>query len=448
MKKMRNLISDRHPLRLIFHKLKAVLAALIYRFPANQMIVVGITGTNGKTTTTNLVTNILHNAGYKVGMTSTINFRIGDKTWVNDSKQSTASPFKLQKLLREMVTAGCKYAVVEVTSHAVTQSRIWGINFDVAVITNVTADHIEYHGNFNNYLEAKGGLFKAVSKGRRKFGISKVAILNKDDAYYEYFDRFVFDRKIVYGLKGATVYPTELVKGPEGSKFILNVPNNKVPVEIALPGEYNVSNALAAASVCMALEIPLEKVRDGLKASTAIAGRFEHVEVGQKYSVIVDYAHTPDALESLFSLYKKLTQGRLFVVFGATGGGRDKGKRMEMGQIADKYADFIIVTDDDPYEEDEWEILDGVCEGIARKEGAGLWKIPDRREALRLALTMAREGDVVIAAGKGAEEVMMVRGERVVWNDKKVIEELLKRNVVVEIGEDEWVERPNVCMQS
>lgn len=445
---LKKIIPDNHPIRLLYHKLKAVLAAVVYGFPASKMIVIGVTGTNGKTTTVNLIANVLMKAGQTVGMASTINFQVAEKRWVNDSKQSTASPFKLQKLLKEMVKAGCKYAVLEVTSHAITQSRVFGINFDVGVFTNVTADHIEYHGTFDDYLAAKGGLFKKVSKGKRKFGVPKILILNQDDPNYAYFDQFTVDRKITYGLKSATVYAEKIEKNPEGSSFILHVPNNAIPVEIGLPGDYNVYNSLATAATAMALEVPLDTIRDALKAVTVIPGRFEHVNMGQGYAVIVDYAHTADALDSLLSLYRRLTPGRLFAVFGATGGGRDKSKRPEMGAIAHKYADVILLTDDDPYSEDEWEIIDQISKEIPREEGKGLWKIPDRKEAIRLALTMAREGDCVVISGKGAEEVMMVRGKKIAWNDRKVVEELLSREIQVEIGENEWVKRPNVCMES
>lgn len=445
---LRKLLPDRSPLRLMYHKIVGFCAAVYYGFPGNRMIVIGVTGTNGKTTTVNLITNILNTAGYKVGMTSTINFQIGDKRWVNDTKQSTLGPFQLQKMLRQMVKLGTRYAVIEVTSHAIDQSRIFGVNFDVAVITNVTPDHVEYHGGFNNYLNTKTELFKKVSKGKRKFGVQKVFVLNSDDQYYNLFNQHVADLKISYGIKNATVYAENIQAKPEGSHFILHVPNNALPVEIGLPGDFNVYNSLAAAAVCIALQVPLEMVKKGLEESSTVSGRFEHVNLGQKYSVIVDYAHAPEALENLLQLYRKLTPGKLFAVFGATGGGRDKSKRPKMGEIANEYADYVILTDDDPYTEDEWEILDQLASGVPRQEGHGFWKIPDRREAIRLALTLAKEGDCVVVSGKGAEEVQMVRGKKIKWNDKKVISELLTRSVEVELGDDEWVKRPNVCMKS
>lgn len=429
----RKIFPDRHPIRLFYHKLKAIVAALVYLFPADKLIVIGVTGTNGKTTTVNMIVNVLNASGAKVGMTSTAIFQIGSERWVNTSKQTTMSPFVLQKMLKRMVKEGCKYAVLEVSSHAMIQSRVLGVNIDVGVITNVTEDHIEYHGSFNNYLNAKGSLFKKISRGKRKVGVPKILILNSDDKYYSYFNQFVADRKITYGFKAATCYAAEIKKKPEGSHFTLHVPNNAIEIELHMPGEFNVYNALAASAVGMALNISIETIKKAFSESKAVPGRFEHVDLGQKYSVIVDYAHAADSLENLLSMYRDLTPGRLFSVFGATGGGRDKKKRPIMGEMADKYADYIILTDDDPYIEDEWQIIEQVAEGVKRKEGEKFWKIPDRREAIRLALTMASEGDTVVVSGKGCEEVMMVRGKRIEWNDRKVIKELLEREFEVAI---------------
>jgi UDP-N-acetylmuramoyl-L-alanyl-D-glutamate--2,6-diaminopimelate ligase len=445
-KLLKKIIPDRHPLRLLYHRILAMIAALINGFPASKMIVIGVTGTNGKTTTINLLTNILNEAGYKVGMASTINFQVANEKWTNDLKQTTLGPFELQRLLKRMVKAECKYAVIEVTSHAMIQSRVYGINFDVAMITNVTSDHVEYHGSFNNYLNAKAKLFKKVSKGKRKFGVKKVFVMNADDEYFKYFDRYVADRKITYGLKAATVYAENIVKNPEGSHFVLHVPNNSLPVEIKMPGEFNVYNTLAAASAALVLQVPLETIKAALESSSSVAGRFEHVDCDQKYAVIVDYAHTPDALENLFALYRRLTKGKLYGVFGATGGGRDKGKRPEMGKIVSKYADCVIVTNDDPYTEDEISIIDQISKGIDREQGDNFWQIPDRREAIRLALTLAKEGDCVVIAGKGAEEVIMLRGKRLPWNDKKVVTQLLTREIEVAIGHDGWEKRDNVYL--
>ncbi|MBD3331157.1 UDP-N-acetylmuramoyl-L-alanyl-D-glutamate--2,6-diaminopimelate ligase [Candidatus Peregrinibacteria bacterium] len=434
LSKIKKLIPDTHPIRLIYHRILGMIAAIIYRYPAGKLTVIGVTGTNGKTTCVNLITNILRETGEKVGMTSTINFQVGDKRWVNDTKQTTLSPFQLQKLLRQMVDGGCKYAVLEVSSHAVTQSRVYGVNFDLAMFTNVTPEHIEYHGSFDSYLDAKMRLFKWVANGKRKSDVKKTLVLNRDDEYFDHFDKYSADQKITYGMDSkAIVYASDIKSTPSGNEFNLHVPNNTLPLKIKLPGKYNVYNAIAAASCALGLLIPLDTIKSALENSAIVSGRFEHVDLGQKFDVIVDYAHTPDALDNLFSLYKELTKNRLFVVFGATGGGRDKSKRPEMGQIANKYADYIILTNDDPYEEDQIQIINQIAEGVKKREGEDFWKIPDRREAIRLALTKAKEGDTVVVAGKGAEEVIMLGKERLKWNDKNVITELIKREISVNI---------------
>jgi UDP-N-acetylmuramoyl-L-alanyl-D-glutamate--2,6-diaminopimelate ligase len=429
---LRKIISDTNPLRLLYHKLVAVVAAMYYRFPGRKMTVIGITGTNGKTTTVNLTAKILETAGYKVGLSSTINFQVGDKKWTNITKQTTQSPFVLQKLLREMVSAGCKFAVVEVSSHAMTQSRVWGINIDCAAYTNVTEDHIEYHGSFANYLNAKGALFKKVSKSSRKPNVPKTMILNQEDPHYSYFDQFIADRKLTYGLKEGTLSTLDLKLKPDGTQFTLRVPNGAVPIDFDLPGDFNVQNALCAASICMAYGISVDDIKRGLEAARTVPGRYDHVDAGQDFSIVVDYAHATDSLEKLLSMYQDLTpNGKVYAVFGATGGGRDKAKRPKMGAVADKYADYIIVTDDDPYSDDELQIIDEVSAGINRKEGDRFWKIVDRREAIRLALMLAKKGDSLVVAGKGAEEVMKVRGQTIPWNDKNVIVELLRRQISV-----------------
>jgi len=429
---LRNLMSDTNPLRLLYHKLVSVIAAVYYRFPADKMTVIGVTGTNGKTTTVNLIAHVLETAGNKVGMTSTINFQVGTRKWTNTTKQTTLGRFALQRLLREMVDEGCKFAVLEVSSHAMTQSRVWGINIDCAVFTNVARDHIEYHGSFANYLYAKGSLFQKVSKSRRKAGVQKVLVLNEEDENFAYFDQFIADRKITYGLKQGTVATLDLKLKPDGSQFTMKVPNDAVPIDFDLPGKFNVQNALCAAAVCMSYGVSMENIKRGIDSARTVPGRCDHVDAGQDFTVVVDYAHMEDSLEKLLSMYRDLTtDGRLFAVFGATGGGRDKVKRPGMGAIAHKYADYIFVTDDDPYSDDELEIIDMVGQGIPRKEGDRYWKIVDRREAIRLALMMARKGDSVVVAGKGAEEVMKVRGKTIEWNDKKVIVDLLRRPMSV-----------------
>ncbi len=427
IKYLKGRISDTNPLRLFYHKIKAVAAALWYRFPSRYLHVVGVTGTKGKTTTTNLIAGVLSEAGYKVGMTSTINFQVGNSRWNNVSKMTTLSPFFLQKMLRRMVSEGCTHAVVEVSSHSIIQNRVWGINFDCAVFTNIGEDHLDYHGGMDNYLRAKGLLFERLNRSQRKPRIPKVAILNRDDPNFSFFDQYTVDRKYVYGMSGGDVYAGDVIFNPGGSKFTLKVPNNSVEINLKLPGDFNVYNSLAAAAVALANNINIKVLKESLEKASSIPGRYEAIDCGQNYNIIVDYAHTHESLKALLSMYKSLTKGKLYAVFGATGGGRDKGKRSKMGAAADKYADYIVLTDDDPYEEDEWKIIEDISKGIKREEGDRFWKIPSRAEALEFALNNAKEGDTVVIAGKGAEEVQMIGGKAIPWDDRKVVREMLGR---------------------
>lgn len=433
LKYFKNRISPTNPFRLFYHKILAVSAAVYYRFPSRYLHVIGVTGTKGKTTTTNLITAILTEAGYKVGMTSTINFQVGTLRWTNSTKITTLGPFFLQRMLRQMVDQGCTHAVLEVSSHSLLQNRVWGVNFDTAVFTNIGEDHLDYHGGYDNYLRAKGMLFAKLNRSTRKARIQKVSVLNQDDSNFAYFDQFLADQKYSYGMKGGTVYATDIQLLPAGSRFFLHVPNNKIQVEFKLPGDFNIYNALAAAAVALSNNINVQVIKSALEKASSIPGRFESIECGQKYNIIVDYAHTHESLANLLELYKNLTKGKLYVVFGSTGGGRDKAKRPKMGAAADRNADYIIVTDDDPYDEDEWQIIENISVGIKREEGDRFWKIPSRGEAIRLVLTLAQEGDTVIIAGKGAEEVQVLADGPIPWDDRAVVRELLSRAMQIEI---------------
>lgn len=386
---------------------------------------IAVTGTKGKSTVVHLLANILQEAGHRVGVTSSIHFQIGDRVWPNDTKQTTQGRFTLQRLLREMVRARCEFAILEVTSHALIQSRLWGVNVDAAVLTNVSGDHLEYHGGFENYLHAKGLLFANLGRAERKFGIQKTAVLPTHEPNVAYFEAFPVDRKISYGLSKGIVHAGEVALHADGSKFTIKVPNDEISVDFKLPGDFNITNALAAAAAAIAFGVKLTAVKKGLESEAQIPGRLEAIRAGQPFTVIVDYAHTVDSLEKLLSLFRPLTKGKLFLVFGATGGGRDKSKRPEMGKIAARFADEIIITDDDPYTENRMQIIEQVAEGCGRHEGEGLWKVRDRRQAIRLALSAAKEEDTVLIAGKGCEPVQIIDGKRIEWDDRKVVREIL-----------------------
>jgi UDP-N-acetylmuramoyl-L-alanyl-D-glutamate--2,6-diaminopimelate ligase len=386
-----------------------------------------------------MVASILESAGRKVGMTTTVSFKIGDQIVENNLKMTTVSPFLLQKLLKQMVTAGCEDVVLEVTSIALEQHRLWGIPFHAVVFTNLTHDHLDYHGNMTAYRQAKEKLFE---------NRPALSVVNADDPAAETFLNYPANRTATYGIKNpATVTAKKLYAKPGGTDFVLLVGQRQATINLPLPGAFNVSNALAAASVGLGLGYSLERVIDGLHNVTAVPGRMEVIDAGQGFTVIVDYAHTPDALQKVYETIKPTVRGKLISVLGATGR-RDKTKRPILGALAGRYADFVLITNEDPYDEDPLAIIDAVVEGVPRGrpkrgrmkvnkesevslkyrdtgEDLWWWRIPDRREAIAKALSMARPQDVVLVTGKGAEKVMAVGDKLVPWSDRQVLEELL-----------------------
>jgi len=423
-----------------YHKCLAVLAAIIYRFPSEKLIVIGVTGTNGKSTTCNLITRILEEAGYKVGMTTTVNFRIAGKEWINETKMTMLGRLQLQKMLRKMVNLGCRYAVIETSSQGIDQYRHLGINYDVAVFTNLRPEHIEAHGGFENYKRAKGKLFERLKvKGKRSKiidgrEIKKVSALNLDDMHVNYFWRFPADIKYGYGVslesrienqENKLIIAKDIELKSDGASFMIG----KVKINQKLPGLFNVYNSLAAISVALSQGINLEVIKRALEKFSGAPGRLEKIEVSsrQNFAVYVDYAHDPAALEAVYRTVKPYVKGKLIAVLGSAGGGRDKGKRPVMGKLADEFADLIILTNEDPYDENPGEIIDEIKKGIKNKvEGINLWRIIDRREAIRKAIVLARGGDIVMITGKGAEQCILgSKGKRIPWDERRVVREEL-----------------------
>ncbi len=433
-----------------WHLVNAVLASYWYGQPSKKLRLIGVTGTNGKTTTAHLITAVLESASRKVGMTTTVDFKIDGQLVENNLKMTTVNPWLLQKLLKQMVSAGCDDAVIEVTSIALDQHRLWGLKWHTVVFTNLTHDHLDYHGNMTAYRQAKEELFA---------GRPALSVVNVDDPAGIEFEKYSANQTVTYGVKNsASVMAKKLYQRPGGTDFVLLVGGRQASINLPLPGEFNVYNALAAASVGLGLGIPLETVIMGLRSVQPVPGRMEVVDMGQGFTVIVDYAHTPDALQKVYETVKPTVRGKLIVVFGATGR-RDKAKRPIMGALAGRFADYAILTSDDSYDEDPHTIIDEVAAGVPRgrpKKGrykvkhAGeeegdltikyketgedlwWWRIPDRREAIAKALSMARPQDAVLVLGKGAEKVMVVgdphssKGYKFIpWSDRQVLEELL-----------------------
>lgn len=430
---LNSLLPQKHPLRLFYHKLVAMAAAIFYGFPANGMTVVAVTGTKGKSTTSNIIHKIFTEAGKKTGLLTTVNFKIGEEEIPNVSEQTTLSPFPLQRMLRRIANAGCEVVIVEVTSHAIMQSRIWGINIDTAVFTNLAHEHLDYHGDMETYRNAKGKMFKDLNVSARKGGVPKISIVNSDDPQHEYFEQFAADQQFRYGIQTGAYNARNLEQRSDGTTFTLKIPNGEATVNFKIPGKMNVYNALAAATVGIAFHINLETIKNALESMQPVPGRIELIQAGQPFTVVVDFAHTADSLEQVLSMFKEITKGRLITVFGCTGD-RDRTKRPIMGGIADKYSDYVILTDDDPHTENPASIAEMVRTGIKRKEGENFWQILDRVEAIRLALAIAKEGDSVLICGKGAQAYKFVgRHGRIPHDDRQVAREILSRTIEVDV---------------
>ncbi len=386
-----------------YHYILAFFGAIFYCFPSQKIKVIGITGTNGKTTVVELASKILAADGCKVASLSSIKFKIGEKEWPNTLKMTMPGRFKLQRFLRQALNSGSKYAVLEVTSEGIKQYRHKFIDFDVAVFTNLSPEHIEAHGSFENYRAAKGKLFK-ITKG--------VHIINLDDENAGYFLRFPAKKKYSYGLN----------KG--------DINNKDIQFKLRLIGNFNIYNALAATCVGLSQGINLEICKKVLEAAGGIPGRMEEV-ISSPFKVFVDYAFTPNALEKVYQTFQSWTQSwtsdvqhRMICVLGACGGGRDKWKRPVLGKVAAKYCQEVIVTNEDPYDENPMEIINQVADGTREMT----IKILDRREAIRKSLELAKPNDVVIITGKGCEPWICVeRGKKIPWDDREIVRKEFKK---------------------
>jgi UDP-N-acetylmuramoyl-L-alanyl-D-glutamate--2,6-diaminopimelate ligase len=441
----------------IYHFLLALLGAVLYGFPSKKIKVIGVTGTNGKTTTVEMASKILEEARYKIALLNSIRFKVGEKEEPNMLKMTMPGRFKLQKFLRQAVNTGCQYVVLEVTSEGIKQHRHKFIDFETAVFTNLAPEHIESHGGFEKYREAKGKLFQASKK---------IHIINLDDENAEYFLRFPANKKIDYSLK--TITPTEqyhrLVCGTiisDSYPLVFSV--DGINFKLNLLGEFNVYNALAAICVGISQGINLETCKRALEKIEGIPGRMELV-ISEPFKVFIDYAFTPNALRKVYEILRnskwgpaegwegggrvgvQITNSRMICVLGACGGGRDKWKRPILGEIASKYCDEVIVTNEDPYDENPMEIINQVVSGAekislnqftpldnsvsngASQHKSAVYKILDRREAIKKSLELAKPNDVIIITGKGCEPwICLAKGKKIPWDDREVTREEFKK---------------------
>jgi len=402
----------------------AMLSAAFYGHPGRRLRVIGVTGTDGKTTTVNLIHSILETAGYKVGMISTVNARIGDRVYDTGLHTTTPEAPDVQFYLSQMAASGTDYAVLEATSHGLHQHRVTGCEFDVAVVTNITHEHLDYHGSYEAYREAKARLFHSLAQSYRKPGVPKVAVINADDPSAPYLLQIPADLHVTYGMSSsAYVFAREVEYGPHGIRFKAITPVGEIPLESSLVGEFNVYNILAAVAVAYSQGIPPEAITEGVRRMERVRGRMERVDMGQDFTVIVDFAHTPRALEEALKTCRPWTEGRLIVVFGCAGL-RDREKRPMMGRIAGRLADISVLTAEDPRTEDVNEIIAQIaagCEEAGRREGEGYVRIPDRREAIEWAIAHARPGDLVLITGKGHEQSMCIGTVEYPWDEFEAV---------------------------
>ena len=373
-----------------YHKILALLAMAVYSNPSNKLIVIGVTGTNGKSSVVNLIGDVLEKTGYKVAWSSTVNFKIAGKDWLNNKKMTMLGRFQTQKFLKQAVQVECKYAVIETSSEGIKQFRHLGINYDIAVFTNLTPEHIESHGGFDNYKKAKGELFKHLTSKTKKTisgkQIDKVIVANNDDEYAQYFLNFKADKKITFSIDQHSDFKATDVKlESNGSWFMVHGSSFKTN----LLGKVNIYNYLAAIAVAKSQNIDDKKIKQALLTYQGIPGRFEFIKTDQGFKVMVDYAPEPESLKQLYNTLKIFNFNKIIHVLGSCGGGRDVSRQPVLGKMAAENSDYVIITNEDPYDDDPQKIIDNVATGAeanGKTLDKDLFKILDRHEAIHLQL--------------------------------------------------------------
>jgi len=408
------------------HILRGFMAAERKDFPASDMTVIGVTGTDGKTTTTTMIYNVLLAAGKKVGMITTVEMAYNGKKMTNVGHQLTTPDYKqLHKDIATMRDAGVKYLVLETSSHALAQHRTIGIPYDVAVMTNVTHEHLDYFKTYKKLRDTKRRLFKLTNKNRSG---RHIGVVNADDKAAKWFKKDV-EFPITYGIEDGDLKATQIKNYDDGAEFYAKYQGSKLHVRTSIAGQCNVYNALAAAAVGLSLGVCVKEIEAGIKNTDDIEGRWTEIKEGQKFKFIVDYAHTPNSFEKLFSYYKPLAKGRIIAVFGSPGGRRDESKRPMQGKIAGDYADIVILTEEENRETPGMEIINQIAAGAKRAGKVmdkDLFVREERDKAMALAIALARPGDTIFALGKGNETVL-IRGEKEIpWNEAGAARKLIK----------------------
>ncbi len=399
-----------------------VIVPYFFDIPSQRLRLIGITGTNGKTTTSFLLRSILRHAGHKVGLIGTIQTMIEEERL--PSQNTTPNIVDLQRLLARMVEEGVEYVVMEVSSHALAQNRVAGCEFDTAVFTNFTQDHLDYHKTMENYLAAKAKLFEGL--GGPGIKPDKTAVVNLDDEQAQYILERSQCEHLTYALgdESADIRAVDIKLGPLGSEFTIQGGFGRLPVRTHIAGLFNIYNVLSATCAAAAEKVPYSVIGEAVSEFRGVPGRFETVDAGQLFNVVVDYAHTPDGLENILHTARDITENRIITVFGC-GGDRDRGKRPEMGRVAASFADLAVVTSDNPRSEDSLRIIDDILAGMEDSK-TPVFLQPDRHAAIAFALQKAQHGDIVLLAGKGHETTQILQNKTLVFNEREIVKNQLK----------------------
>lgn len=420
LRTLKKAIPQRSPVRLLWHHAKAFAAAILFGFPARKLTVISVTGTDGKTTTVGMITHILDHAGIGAGALSTAFLKVRDRTEWNQTQKTSPSPFLIQKFLRRLLREGCTHAVLEASSHGLVQGRLnftWPL---VAAVTNVTPEHLDYHGTMEQYRRDKGLLFRMVRPGGTK-------VLNCDDESYRDFSSIPTTHTTTTSVKGeADITATEIRETPQGVRATLQTQGGTVSLALTIPGAFNVENTLTAIACALAAGIPAERAIEALRSFPGVAGRMERIDEGQPFSVYVDFTVTPAAYEkTLTTLRAMLPQGKRLLVLTGSCGDRMREKRPIVGRLCSALADVVVVTNEDPYTEDPQKIIDEVWAGINQTQ-CEAHKIFDRREAMEFIFGNAQPGDAVILCAKGADTTMMTANGQIPWNEREIARALLR----------------------
>ncbi len=414
----------------------AHLAAAFYGFPARKMVVIGITGTDGKTTTANLLFKILRTAGLRSGMISTVNAVIGDMELDTGFHVTTPDATDVQRYLSMMSDQGTTHVILEATSHGLAQYRVEACDFDLAIVTNITHEHLDYHGSYEEYRAAKARLFTQLASSAPKgHSFPRTGILNRDDQSYQYLSGLNPAVQLSYGLHSqADVRAYEIDFTGVGSAFQVSGPGFDIPARTRLLGAYNVSNCLAAIAAAVGvLRVEPEAAQSAITTFEGVPGRMELIDLGQDFIAIVDFAHTPNALRRALETARQMTDGKVISVFGSAGL-RDQAKRRMMAEVSGELADISILTAEDPRTESLHAILGEMARGVDSRggvEGVNYWRVPDRGDAIRQAVSMARPGDLVIACGKGHEQSMCFGDHEYPWDDRVAMRAALSEHLKV-----------------